>query len=108
MKMDKDQKLVNDISALLRDAGYTGLNVHTDQNGTLLNATREQGGVVLRLSPDKQKVGRRTEGGAAEAHTARLDVHEVPSMEGVEQQIRANPDLAKAMGIPAGHLKYLM
>lgn len=106
--MDKDQKLVNDISALLRDAGYTGLTVHTDQNGTLLNATREHGGVVLRLSPDMQKVGRRTEGGAADARTERLDVHLVPVMEGVDQQIRANPELAKAMGIPAAHLKYIM
>ncbi|MCU6496540.1 hypothetical protein HUX88_02025 [Duganella sp. BJB1802] len=106
--MDKDQKLVNDISALLRDAGYTGLNVHTDQNGTLLNATRERGGVVLRLAPDMQKVGRRTEGGAAEARAERLDVHQVPAMEGVDQQIRANPELAKAMGIPAEHLKYIM
>lgn len=106
--MDKDQKLVNDISALLREAGYTGLNVHTDQNGTLLNATRDHAGVVLRLSPDMKKVGRRTEHGEAEVHTMRLDVHEVPVMEGAEQQIRANPELAKAMGIPSAHLKYFM
>ena len=106
--MDKDQKLVDDICALLRAAGYTGLNVHNDQNGTLLNATRERGGVVLRLSPDMQKVGRRTEGGAAEARTMRLDVHEVPAMDGVAEQIRANPELAKAMSIPAEHLKYIM
>ena len=106
--MDKDQKLVNDICALLREAGYTGLTVHNDHNGTLLNATREHGGVVLRLSPDMQKVTRRTEAGAAEAHNVRLDVHEVPAMEGVEQQIRDHPELAKAMGIPAQHLKFIM
>lgn len=106
--MDKDQKLVNDISALLRDAGFAGLTVHSDEHGTLLNATRDHGGVVLRLSPDMQKVTRRTEAGAAEVHNVRLDVHEVPAMEGVEQQMRANPELAKAMGIPAQHLKYIM
>lgn len=106
--MDKDQKLVDDICALLREAGYTGLTVHKDPSGTLLNATRDHGGVVLRLSSDMQKVTRRTEAGAAEVQSARLDVHEVPAMEGVEQQMRANPELAKAMGIPAQHLKYIM
>lgn len=106
--MDKDQKLVEDISALLREAGYTGLNVHNDHNGTLLNATRDKGGVVLRLSPDMQKVGRRTEGGAAEVRAVRADVHAVPVMEGAAEQIRANPELAKAMNIPAEHLKYIM
>lgn len=106
--MDKDQKLVDDICALLREAGFAGLAVHKDQNGTLLNATRDHGGVVLRLSPDMQKVTRRTENGAAEAHTVRLDVHQVPAMEGVSEQLRANPDLAKAMDIPAAHLKYVM
>lgn len=106
--MDKDQKLVNDISALLREAGYTGLNVHTDQSGTQLNAIREHGGVMVRLSPDMKKSGRCTEGGGAEAHTERLDVHEVPVMEGLEQKLRADPGLAKAMGIPAAHLKYIM
>ncbi|CAN7718782.1 MULTISPECIES: hypothetical protein [Duganella] len=106
--MDKDQKLVSDISALLREAGYTGLTVQNDHYGTLLNATRERSGVVLRMSPDMQKVGRRTEEGAAEARTARLDVHEVPVMEGVAEQLRANPELARAMNIPAEHLKYIM
>lgn len=106
--MDKDQKLVDDISALLRDAGYSGLNVRSGQNGTQLHATRERGGVVLYLSPDMRKAGRRTEGGAAEVHTERLDVHQVPVMEGMDRQIRANPELAKAMGIPAANLKYIM
>jgi hypothetical protein len=108
MNMDKDQKLVDDICALLRAAGYTGLNVHNDHNGTLLNGIRDHGGVVLRLSPDMQKVGRRTEGGAAEVRAIRADVHAVPQMEGVAEQIRANPELAKAMNIPAEHLKYIM
>ena len=106
--MDKDQKLVNDISALLRDAGYTGLNVQNDQNGTLLSATREHGGAVLSLSSGMKKTGRRTEAGGADAQAERLDVHAVPVMEGVEQQIRAKPELAKAMGIPAANLKYIM
>ncbi|MYM87948.1 hypothetical protein GTP91_12250 [Rugamonas sp. FT82W] len=106
--MDKDQKLVNDINALLREAGYTGLNAHTDQDGTLLSGTREHGGVMVRVSTDMKKAGRRIEGGGAEAHSERLDVHEVPVMEGLEQQLRANPGLAKVMGIPAAHLKYIM
>jgi hypothetical protein len=106
--MDKDQKLVNDISALLREAGYTGMTVQEDQYGTQLSATRERGGLVLRMSPDMKKVGRRTEEGAAEVRTARLDVHQVPVMEGVAEQLRANPELAKAMNIPAEHLKYIM
>lgn len=106
--MDKDQKLVDDISALLREAGYGSLVVAKDHGGILLNATRGPGGVVMRLAPTMMKVGRRVESGAAEVQARRLDVGVVPKMEGLVEQIRANPALAKALEIPPDHLSFIM
>ncbi|MBJ7310553.1 hypothetical protein ACFOLJ_13830 [Rugamonas sp. CCM 8940] len=106
--MDKDQKLVDDIATLLRAAGYVGLSVRKDDGDTQLNATREHGGVMLRLAAQVAKAPNRSEHGGPEQHTARFDVHLVPTMEGLDVQLRAQPELAKAMQIPEAHLKHMM
>ncbi len=107
--MDKmDQKLIDDVCALLREAGCGGVEAHRDSTGAMVSATRGRGGVMFRLATDVGKVAQRTEGGAAEPQTRELDVGAVPELAGAAEQVRANPELAKALNIPAGHMKLIM
>ncbi len=106
--MDKDQKLIDDIATLLRAAGYVGLSLRKDDGDTQLNATREHGGVMVRLAAQLAKAPNRSAHGGPQMHTERFDVYLAPTTEGLIEQLRAQPELATAMQIPEAHLKHLM
>lgn len=105
--MDKDKKLIDGISLLLREAGYTDIKVRKENGGTLVDASLGRGGAVFYFAPQTQKAPKRIEQGGPETLVVPLDVSTVPNMPGTLAQIRANPDLIQVLDIPAQHIRYL-
>jgi len=106
--MEQDQKLVNGIRALLGDAGYGDIVTQQDGNNMLLTARRGNGMVTLHIAAEATTKRRRVEETSVQAHDVRESGIVVPGIDGVVEQLRANPELAKAMNIPDAHLKQIL
>lgn len=99
--MDANQKLLDAISAALRDAGYS--NVTTAQNGSdgaSITATKGAGGAYFRMiDKAKTRVALRTTAGGPEALAVPLEVSVAPAFASVSAHLTQNPAVVSAFGI---------
>jgi hypothetical protein len=96
--MDKDEKLIEDVKALLTAAGFEKLTTTTSPQGIVLSGDRGSGGAVFFVTPQKQT---KDATGAPNPEVGKIDVSVSPAVADLGKLLVADPAAAaKLLGVP--------
>jgi hypothetical protein len=106
--MDNNKKLLDAISAALRDAGYTDIAAQDGSDGATVTAKKGTGGAYFRLiDKPKARVAMRTTAGGPEVLATPLEVSVAPAVADLHDHLLKNPQLAPAFGFSVEAISHL-
>ena len=94
--MTNDEKLIEDIKALLRAAGFEHLTSNTNSHGVVLSGDKANAGAVVYLTQQKQTkaTARQGAGGGPNSGDDKSDVAVTPSLSDLHKQMTTDPVMA--------------
>jgi hypothetical protein len=94
--MTNDEKLIEDIKALLRAAGYEHLTSSTSSHGMVLSGDKASAGAVVYLTPQRltKAAARQGAAGGPQSGDDKPDVAVSPSLVDMHKQMTTDPAVA--------------
>src|SRR5262245_12106820 len=100
--MTNDEKLIEDIKALLKAAGFEHLTSNANSGGVVLSGDRANAGALVYLTQQKQTktTARQGAGGGPNSSDDKADVAVSPSLSDLHKQMTTDPTTAaKLLGV---------